>query len=99
MSDVVTYAIRDGMAMVVVDNPPVNAIGAGVPEGIEAALDRAAADPGVRAIVVMGAGRTFMAGADIALLEDMAWGTGEGARGIHDLLLKIEDLSLIHISE
>jgi len=90
-SELVTYRIQDGVAVIAVDNPPVNALSAGVPEGLEAALDRAAGDEGVRAIVVMGAGRTFIAGADIAVLEDMAWGIGSGAPALHDLLRQLED--------
>jgi 3-hydroxyacyl-CoA dehydrogenase len=91
MTQLVTYNVRDGVAMVAVDNPPVNALSPGVPEGLEAALDRAAADAEVRVIVVMGAGRTFIAGADIAVLEDLAWGKGPGAPAFHDLLRRIED--------
>jgi len=89
--ELVTYRIQDGVAVIAVDNPPVNALSVGVPEGLEAALDRAAGDEGVRAIVVMGAGRTFIGGADIAVLEDMAWGIGSGAPALRGLLRKIED--------
>ena len=91
MSELVTYEVRDGVALIAVDNPPVNALGRGVPEALGAALQRAAADPGARAIVVMGAGKTFIAGADITMLEDMAWGKGAGAPAIHELLRTIED--------
>jgi len=89
--ELVTYSAQDGVAIIAVDNPPVNALGPGVPEALEAALSRAAGDEGVRAIVVMGAGRTFIAGAEIAVLEEMAWGTGPDAPALHDLLRKIED--------
>ena len=61
------------IAFVVVDNPPVNALSAGIPEALADAVARAAADPAIRAIVVMGAGRTFIAGADISELERAAW--------------------------
>ena len=91
MNSLVTYANHDGVAVVTVDNPPVNALSPGVPEGLDAALDRAAADAAVRAIVVIGAGRTFIAGADIAVLQDMAWGKGPGGPVLHPLLAKIED--------
>jgi enoyl-CoA hydratase/carnithine racemase len=76
MSEMVTYNVRNGIATVAVDNPPVNALSPGVPEGLEAALDRASADPAVRALVVMGAGRTFIAGADIAVLPGHGMGPG-----------------------
>ncbi|HET6184666.1 MAG TPA: 3-hydroxyacyl-CoA dehydrogenase NAD-binding domain-containing protein [Acetobacteraceae bacterium] len=53
------------VGVIVVNNPPVNALSPGVPEGIIAALREAGGDPGVRALVLIGAGRTFIAGADI----------------------------------
>ena len=86
-----TYSIRDGVALIVVDNPPVNALSPGVPEGIAAAVDRAIADAEVCAIVIMGGGRTFIAGADITVLEEMAWGKFSSAPVLHELLTKIED--------
>ena len=91
MNRLVTNEVREGVSVITIDNPPVNALSPGVPEGLEAALDGAAADPEVQAIVVMGAGRTFIAGADIAVLEEMAWGTGPGGPELHRLLKKIED--------
>jgi 3-hydroxyacyl-CoA dehydrogenase len=57
---------REGdVAVIVVDNPPVNALSPGVPEGIVAAVRAADADPAIRAMVLIGAGRSFIAGADI----------------------------------
>ena len=57
---------RDGdVGVIIVDNPPVNALSPGVPEGIIAGLKTLEADPAIRAIVLMGAGRSFIAGADI----------------------------------
>ena len=91
MDGLVKYEVRDGVAVIAVDNPPVNALSPGVPEGLAAAIDRAAGDAQAQAIVVMGAGRTFIAGADIAVLEDMAWGQGPGGPVLHGLLQKIED--------
>ncbi len=57
---------KDGdIGIIIVDNPPVNALSPGVPEGIVAALDQGNADPAVKAMVLIGAGRSFIAGADI----------------------------------
>lgn len=57
---------QDGdIAVIVIDNPPVNALSPGVGEGIAAALAQALADTRVSAIVLLGAGRSFIAGADI----------------------------------
>jgi len=55
----------NGVGVITIDNPPVNALSPGVPEGIIAAVERANADPAVTAIVLIGAGRSFIAGADI----------------------------------
>jgi 3-hydroxyacyl-CoA dehydrogenase len=83
---------RDGDVLVVaIDNPPVNALSPGVPEGIDAALQAAAGDPEVRAVVLRGAGRTFVAGADITTLEDAAWGDDAAAIDLHGLLARVED--------
>ncbi len=67
MSDkpVVLFDVRDGIGVITIDYPPVNALGPGVSDGIIAALEKGEADPKVRAMVLMGAGRTFIAGADI----------------------------------
>ncbi|ROO25441.1 3-hydroxyacyl-CoA dehydrogenase [Salinisphaera orenii MK-B5] len=65
MSDVVSYQREDEIGLIVVDNPPVNALGHAVRQGLLDALDQGLADDGARALVVMGAGRTFPAGADI----------------------------------
>ena len=58
MSDLIRYQVRDRVAVLTVDNPPVNALGPGVLEGIEAAVARASADPDVDAMVLVGAGAT-----------------------------------------
>src|SRR6202162_5930238 len=54
-----------GIGIITVDNPPVNALSPGVPEGIVAAVDKGNADPAVKAMVLIGSGRSFIAGADI----------------------------------
>jgi 3-hydroxyacyl-CoA dehydrogenase len=57
---------KDGdIGIITVDNPPVNALSPGVPQGIVDALDTGNADPSVKAMVLIGAGRSFIAGADI----------------------------------
>jgi 3-hydroxyacyl-CoA dehydrogenase len=93
MSDLIQYSVRDGVAVITIDNPPVNALGPGVPEGIAAAIPRAFADAAVSAVVMIGAGRTFVAGADIKQLEEQAHGRGPGAPNMHALFKAIEDCS------
>ena len=56
---------RDGVAIISIDNPPVNALSLPVREGLTRNLDEAAADDDVKAIVISCIGRTFIAGADI----------------------------------
>jgi 3-hydroxyacyl-CoA dehydrogenase len=65
MSELVNYTRRGPVAVITINNPPVNALSPGVPEGIAKGIETAAADPEVKAIVVIGGGRTFIAGADI----------------------------------
>src|SRR5215831_13376748 len=91
MSELVQLKNLDGVAVITIDNPPVNALGPGVPEGIGAAVARASQDEDVSAIVLIGAGRTFVAGADIKQLEEQAHGHGPGAPNLHELLKSIED--------
>ncbi|GAA5514672.1 fatty acid oxidation complex subunit alpha [Deinococcus carri] len=61
---------REGDVLVLtINNPPVNAFSPGVPEGLHAGLDAAEADEGVKAVVIIGGGRTFIAGADIKTFD------------------------------
>jgi 3-hydroxyacyl-CoA dehydrogenase len=55
----------DGVGVITIDNPPVNALSPGVPEGIVESIERGNADPAIKAMVLIGAGRSFIAGADI----------------------------------
>ena len=66
VTDPVTYE-RDGqIAVITIDNPPVNALGQAVRAGLMAALDRFEADPAMQAALVLGAGKLFVGGADIS---------------------------------
>jgi 3-hydroxyacyl-CoA dehydrogenase len=65
MSDLVTLSKSGTVAIVEINNPPVNALGQAVREGLLEAVKQAEADPEVTAIVIIGVGRTFPAGADI----------------------------------
>ena len=57
---------KDGdIGVIIVNYPPVNALGPGVSEGIVDCLNTANADPAIKAMVLMGDGRSFIAGADI----------------------------------
>ena len=91
MTQLVEYAVRDGVAVIAVNNPPVNALSVGVPQGIVDGVARAGADPGVGAIVLVGAGRGFIAGADIS--EFFNPPAGENAT-IFDAMDALEGASL-----
>jgi 3-hydroxyacyl-CoA dehydrogenase len=59
------YELRGDVAVITLDNPPVNGLGFDTRRGIVDGLDRAIADEHVKAIVVTGAGKAFSGGADI----------------------------------
>jgi 3-hydroxyacyl-CoA dehydrogenase len=77
-ASVVTTRLDGDVAVLRIDSPPVNALDAIVREALLTAVTEAASNPRARAIVLACAGRTFVAGADIAELERAAWGDGEG---------------------
>ncbi len=63
----VTDLTREGdIAVITLDSPPVNALSADVRNGLRDGVQQATADAAVKAIVVICAGRTFIAGADIS---------------------------------
>ncbi len=66
MSDVVQFEKRGHIGVIGVNNPPVNALGQAVRQGLIDTLAKALADTDVQAIVLIGKGRTFVAGADIS---------------------------------
>ena len=77
---------RDGEVVVVtVDNPPVNALKREVRAGLAKALQRAHADDGVKAVVIVCAGRTFFAGADIT-----EFGKPPQPPSLHEIIAAIE---------
>ncbi len=61
----VHYEVRDGVALLTIDNPPVNPLSSGVRFYLSQHLETALADDAVTAIVITGKGRAFIAGADI----------------------------------
>ncbi|HUN95435.1 MAG TPA: 3-hydroxyacyl-CoA dehydrogenase NAD-binding domain-containing protein, partial [Bradyrhizobium sp.] len=86
MSDIVKLERRDVIAIVTVNNPPVNALSAAVRGGILENIKSAAADPDVKAIVLTCAGRTFIAGADIT-----EFGKPPKPPALNDVLAEIEN--------
>ena len=72
----VGYEKHGSVAVLTVDNPPVNAMSPGVPKGICEGLARANGEDDVNAVVLIGAGRGFIAGADIRYFS-LPWPDGE----------------------
>ncbi len=93
MSDLIQLTKDGDIAIITINNPPVNAISPGVPEGISEAIDQINKDSAVTAAVVIGGGRTFIAGADIKEFTKMTSGTQKTGPGLLPLLLKIENSS------
>src|SRR6187402_1249231 len=71
MSDLVRYETHARVAVVTIDNPPVNALSEAVWEQLDAQMARASADTAVDAVVLIGAGTTFIAGADINVFKTL----------------------------
>jgi 3-hydroxyacyl-CoA dehydrogenase len=93
MPDLVRYEVKDGVAVITIDNPPVNALSPDVWTGIEALVARANADASASAIVLIGAGTTFIAGADIKVFDTLKTREDSMTRsaGTHALLNRVED--------
>ncbi|HEX7936898.1 MAG TPA: enoyl-CoA hydratase-related protein, partial [Paraburkholderia sp.] len=64
-ADAVTRELRGKVLLVTIDHAPVNALSADVRRGLLAAIEAADAAPSVEAVLIVGAGRNFIAGADI----------------------------------
>lgn len=91
MNDLVVRT-RDGeIGVITINNPPVNALSPGVPEGIAAAIAEFNADDSIQAIVLIGGGRTFIAGADIKEFGKITSGKKDAAIGLAEVCLIIED--------
>jgi 3-hydroxyacyl-CoA dehydrogenase len=65
MSEAVSYTVRDGIAVIGMNNPPVNGLGSVLRPGIMDGIRKAEADPAVKALVVIGSAKAFSGGADI----------------------------------
>ena len=91
MPELVSVSRRDGVAIVAIDNPPVNALDLGVRTALAAVLARLAEDGAVAAILITGTGRTFVAGADIRELERAVWDHAVEPPDFHELLRLVED--------
>ncbi|MEZ6145916.1 MAG: enoyl-CoA hydratase/isomerase family protein [Planctomycetaceae bacterium] len=92
MSDqeLVAYSTEGDVAVLTINNPPVNALSPGVPEGIRDGVAKAAAIDTIKAVVVIGGGRTFIAGADIKEFGKITSGQKDPEIGFNEILNDIE---------
>ena len=81
MKGTVHYETRDDIALLTIDNPPVNPLSSGVRQGLDDGINAALSDDNIKAIVLTGAGRAFIAGADISEFGGKAEGPS-----LHDCL-------------
>ena len=88
MKGTVLYDIKDGIAVLTVDNPPVNPLSDGVRAGLYDCLVRAEDDSSVIGVVLTGKGRAFIGGADISEFG----GNGEGIT-LNEVFDKLESCS------
>ncbi len=65
MSEAAHYSVRDGVAVITMDNPPVNGLGNALRAGLLKYLQQAESDPAVKAAVIIGSAKAFSGGADI----------------------------------
>jgi 3-hydroxyacyl-CoA dehydrogenase len=86
MSDVVSYERKGRIGVITVDSPPVNALSSAVRSGLEQRFAEANVDDGAEAVVLICAGRTFHAGADIS-----EFGKPPQGPPLPDVILSIEN--------
>jgi 3-hydroxyacyl-CoA dehydrogenase len=91
MSDLVQFTKNNDIAIITINNPPVNALSPGVPEGILDAIEIIDKDDSIKAAVLIGGGRTFVAGADIKEFGKLTSGKRQRGAGMLPMLLRIED--------
>ncbi|NLA11883.1 MAG: hypothetical protein GX883_07155 [Firmicutes bacterium] len=93
MGDFIAVIKEDRLAIVTINHPPVNALNSRVLEALEKSFDELAADKGIGAVVLTGAGeKAFVAGADISEFTTLSSANGEQLSRRGQLIFqKIED--------
>ncbi|HYM30110.1 MAG TPA: 3-hydroxyacyl-CoA dehydrogenase NAD-binding domain-containing protein [Candidatus Cybelea sp.] len=85
MSSLVDFQKHGAIGVITINNPPVNALSQGVRQGLAEGVAKGVADPAIAAMVIIGGGRTFIAGADIR-----EFGKPMMAPGLHEVLDAME---------
>jgi 3-hydroxyacyl-CoA dehydrogenase len=91
MSELVSLTREGEIGVITVNNPPVNALSPGVPEGIAAAVEQIKNDDSIKGGVLIGAGRTFIAGADIKEFGKITSGQRKRDLNFLEVIKAIED--------
>ncbi|MGE0133101.1 MAG: 3-hydroxyacyl-CoA dehydrogenase NAD-binding domain-containing protein [Blastocatellales bacterium] len=91
MSELVSLTREGEIGVITVNNPPVNALSPGVPEGIAAAIEQIKNDNSIKGAVMIGAGQTFIAGADIKEFGKITSGQRKEGINFLDVIKAIED--------
>ena len=81
----VNYSVNGNIAILEVDNPPVNPLSSGVRAGLAEFIEKANSDDSIKGIILTGAGRSFIAGADIS-----EFGQSSDGPDLHSALKDIE---------
>jgi 3-hydroxyacyl-CoA dehydrogenase len=84
----VDYSVEEGVAVLTLNNPPVNALSQGVRQGLKEGVEKALSDDSAQAIVIFCEGRTFIAGADIS-----EFSSGPMEPNFHAVLSTMDDSS------
>lgn len=85
---VTDLSVEDGVAIITINYPPVNALSHAVREGIVNSMQQVSADAAVQAVVLICEGRTFMAGADIT-----EFGKPPKSPWLHEVIASLENSS------
>lgn len=88
LTSMVDYSVEEGVAVLTLNNPPVNALSQGVRQGLKEGVEKALSDDSAQAIVIFCEGRTFIAGADIS-----EFSSGPMEPNFHAVLSTMDDSS------
>ncbi len=90
MNQLIELKIQGDIGVITVNNPPVNALSPGVPDGIDAAIQECCENSKIKAMILIGGGRTFIAGADIKEFGKITSGQRQTGGNLSSMLPSVE---------